>query len=139
VSSLGTVIGRNIEKYMEIRKLNIKELSEKADIHRNTLTGYIKGTTGISLEMVSTVAAALGVTETDLTYPGATPEPVVIQPTVEDALKIVEMRVRAAARFSPEALEILLGLSDLQIQTIEENVLKPLAEDAGSDASEESA
>lgn len=84
---------KNLEKILQNRKFDYGEFAKRLNINRNTLYNYRKGER-IDLDVLETIAKALEVSPLNLLYPGELPNPIRIEPTPLEALKIIEKALK---------------------------------------------
>lgn len=88
------ILGERIKKRRKINGLSQAELGKLVKVGNRQILGYEKASVGITIEQVEEIARALGVPIINLLFPGEVPEPVKLNPTPLEALKIVEQALK---------------------------------------------
>lgn len=68
--ALRIIVGANIRKAREARGLPQDELAHRAEIHTTYLSGVENGRRNITMNVLERIAAALGMSETELVKRG---------------------------------------------------------------------
>lgn len=100
---------KNLRRYRELRGLTQAELALKSGVHRNSIALYEKGSQFPTLEKVAPIAAALGVEETDLFYPGEPPKPVQLKPDLLSAFDMIAEARKNLKKGDPKAVQELIS------------------------------
>src|SRR5690349_4951610 len=94
MASLVELVAVNLRHYRILRGLKQVELAKKVGVSAKTLNVYENGKGGLSTKMITALAKALSIEESDLVNPGTPPKPVTREPDLLDAIRVV---VRAVA------------------------------------------
>lgn len=87
------VLARNLVRIRTARKLTQTELARRLGVSIKTINQYEKGKAGVGIKTISRLAEVLGVEESDLVHPGEAPQPIVLEPSLKDALLKLQKEV----------------------------------------------
>ena len=71
-----SVFGQNVRKIRTEAGLSQEELADRAELHRTYISSIERGQRNVSIENIFAIAAALGVSPTELVKPAPVEEPI---------------------------------------------------------------
>jgi transcriptional regulator with XRE-family HTH domain len=87
MATLKAILAENLKRILFEKKLSQSQLSEKMDVSFQTINGIANGRVGITGDMISKIAQALGIEESDLVTSQTPPKQVQLSKAQWDTLQ----------------------------------------------------